>query len=262
VSSNEFLVVLSKDSLQVKTILEVVVGSTLHGTAVDGGLEDLDLLSIVIEEMKDFVGFSPKDTWVERTKPVGVRSEAGDVDRSIYGLRKFLSLALSGNPTMLLPLFAPRQFWKQRHFIAEELQQLSPLIVSKKAYDPFRGYMRQQHERLLGLRGQRNVTRPELVTKYGYDTKYAGHIVRLGFQGAELLNSGRLTLPLREHERQTVRDVRTGKYTLAAISELILESEVAITYAYEKSSLPEQPNRRAVEAWMLDVYHDTWSGTI
>lgn len=68
------------------TILEVVVGSTVHGTAVPDGLEDLDLMRIVVEDSKTFAGFSSRDTWVERTKPQGVRSEAGDVDLTVYGL--------------------------------------------------------------------------------------------------------------------------------------------------------------------------------
>jgi hypothetical protein len=149
-------------------ILEIVVGSTLHGTAVQDGLEDLDLMAIVVERPRQFVGFGPVDTWVHRTKPVGVRSEAGDVDLAVYGLRKYLGLALKGNPAILLALFAPESFIRRHDVRGRQLQALAPYIVSKQAYQPFRGYMKQQHERLLGLRGQRNVTRPELVERYGY----------------------------------------------------------------------------------------------
>ena len=54
--------------------------------------------------------------------------------------------------------------------------------------------MQRQRERMIGTRGQMNVTRPELISKYGYDTKYAGHLVRLGYQGIEVMLSGGLTL--------------------------------------------------------------------
>jgi hypothetical protein len=142
-----------------RAILECVVGSTVHGTNVSDGLEDLDLLAVVIESPRAFMGFSLTDTWVERTKPDGVRSEAGDVDRSMYGLRKFLSLALKGNPTMLLPFFVPPEFVRFIDDTGRELQALYPSIVSRECIGPFRGYMKQQHERLLGLRGQRNIPR-------------------------------------------------------------------------------------------------------
>lgn len=241
-----------------KPILEVVVGSTLHGTKVDDGLEDMDLMGITIEGHKEFVGFAPKDTWTWRTKPEGVRSEAGDIDLSIYGLRKYLSLALKGNPTILLALFAPEEFILRSDSRGRQLQELHPHIISQQVYQPFRGYMKQQHERLLGLRGQRNVTRPELVDRYGYDTKYAGHIVRLGAQGIELLTTGRLTLPMPEKERDLCVAVRTGKYTLAQVSELIIDAEEGIERAAKTSPIPLWPNRARVEEWMMGMYIEKW----
>jgi uncharacterized protein len=239
-------------------ILEVVVGSTVHGVSVNDGLEDLDLLAVAVEDMPGAVGFGPTDTWVERTKPTGVRSEAGDVDRTVYGLRKFLSLALKGNPTILLAFFVPTPFVKHRDIFGHTLQSLYPRIVSKQAFNPFRGYMRQQHERLLGLRGQRNVTRPELVDAFGYDTKYAAHIVRLGLQGEELLSTGRMTLPMPEDQRELVRSIRQGKYTLAEVSEKIIEAESRILRANETSPLREKPDHAFVEDWMLRVYRHFW----
>lgn len=239
-------------------ILELIVGSTLHGTSVDDGLEDLDLMAITLEDAKQFIGFERKDTWTWRTKPEGVRSEAGDIDLSIYGLRKYLSLALKGNPTILLALFAPQEFIKRYDARGHQLQELAPHIVSQQVYQPFMGYMTQQHERLLGLRGQRNVTRPELVNKYGYDTKYAGHIVRLGAQGIELLTTGRMTLPMKQADRDLVLAVRTGKYTLAQVSELIIAAEEGIERAFKTSALPLWPNRARVEEWMMDTYLEAW----
>jgi predicted nucleotidyltransferase len=239
-------------------LLEIVVGSTLHGTSVNDGLEDLDMMAIVLEKPRQFVGFSPTDTWVHRTKPDGVRSEAGDLDLAVYGLRKYLHLALKGNPTILLALFAPEAFIRRHDVRGRQLQALAPYIVAKQVYGPFRGYMTQQHERLIGLRGQRNVTRPELVEKYGYDTKYAGHIVRLGLQGEEILLTGRMTLPMPEEQRQLVLSVRTGGYSLAAVSQLIIDVEKRIEAAKEKSTLPENPDRKTVEKWMLRQYLMAW----
>lgn len=239
-------------------ILSTFVGSTLHGTSVQDGLEDEDIMSIMLEPPSRVIGFIPKDTIVERTKPDGVRSEAGDVDHSIYGLRKFLSLAMKGNPTILLPLFAPESMIRSITRAGKELRALSGLIISKKCYDPFRGYMRKQHERLMGTRGQKRVTRPELIERYGFDTKYAGHIIRLGFQGVELLATGKLTLPMCEAERKVVVDIRTGKYTLDGVSQLIAAAENDITIAYERSSLREDPDFTSIEAWMILAYLDGW----
>lgn len=239
-------------------ILEVMVGSVLHGTSVDDGLEDFDMMAIVVERPRQFVGFGPVDTWVQRTKPDGVRSEAGDVDLAVYGLRKYLHLALKGNPTILTALFAPEKFIFRHDVRGRQMQALAPYIVSKQVFAPFRGYMTQQHERLLGLRGSRNVTRPELVDRYGYDTKYAGHIVRLGLQGEEILTTGKITLPMPEDQRQLVLKVRTGGYSLAAVSEVIIDSEKRLQSAFDKSTLRLWPDRETVEKWMLRTYLSAW----
>lgn len=189
---------------------------------------------------------------------MGVRSEAGDVDHVAYGLRKYLHLALKGNPSILLALFVPDVHVREITPDGQALRELAPLIVSRQAYMPFRGYMRQQHERLLGLRGQRNVTRPELVDRYGYDTKYAGHVVRLGLQGEELLQSGRISLPMRDADRELVVKIRLGGFTLAEVSEVIIDAERRLDAAYAASPLPEAPNTATVERWMLATYLRHW----
>ena len=240
------------------TILECIVGSTVHGTSVDDGLEDLDLMAIVVEDLPGRVGFAPKDTWVTRTKPQGVRSEAGDVDHVAYGLSKYLSLALKGNPTILLALFVPEHHVRHIMQQGRELRALAPLIVSKRAYAPFRGYMQQQFQRLMGTRGQKNCTRPELVEAYGFDTKYAGHILRLGMQGAELLCTGRITLPMPEEQRELVVKVRTGKYTLDEVAVYVEQAEQRLEAAMLKSTLREEPATADVEAWMLRTYMNYW----
>lgn len=242
----------------IPVILEAVVGSTVHGTNVNDGLEDLDLMAVLLEDPKTLCGFNTADTWTERTKPEGVRSEAGDVDWVGYGLRKYLRLALKGNPTILLALFAPVTAMRTLTWQGAELRKLTPHIVSKAAYMPFRGYMRQQHERLLGLRGQRNVTRPELVDAYGYDTKYAAHVVRLGLQGAELLSTGVISLPMRDEERELCVKIRTGGFSLAQVSEIIIEAERKLDAAYLASRLPDSPNVLLVEQWMLSTYIAHW----
>ncbi len=243
-----------------KTILECVVGSTVHGTAVKDGLEDLDLMAVVIEDQKTFAGFNATDTWTSRTKPMGVRSEAGDVDYVAYGLRKYLNLALKGNPSILLMLFVPPEHIRESTIEGRALRGLASSVVSKQAYMPFRGYMRQQHERLLGLRGQRNVTRPELVEAYGYDTKYAAHVIRLGLQGTELLTTGRMSLPMQEADRELCVKVRTGGFTLVQVSEQIIEAEKRLDAAYAASTLQERPDTATVERWMLYAYLDYWNG--
>jgi RNA repair pathway DNA polymerase beta family len=95
--------------------------------------------------------------------------------------------------------------------LGEELQKLNPAFASRHAGKRFLGYLEAQRQWLVGERGQRNVNRVELVERFAYDTKYAMHMLRLGHQGVEFLESGRLTLPLRNPVRGHLMDVRQGR---------------------------------------------------
>jgi hypothetical protein len=57
--------------------------------------------------------------------------------------------------------------------------------------------------------GERHPTRTrERSREHGYDTKYAMHALRIGYQGIELLATGRITLPMADPERGVARGTR------------------------------------------------------
>ena len=58
-----------------------------------------------IEPPEYLLGFQRFEHFVYRTQPEGHPSGPGDLDLTVYGLRKFCALALKGSPTTLLPLF-------------------------------------------------------------------------------------------------------------------------------------------------------------
>ncbi len=90
-------------------ILRSVVGSGVHGIAIEG-TDDHDEMGVYIEPPEYVLGVtSRRDDYIWRTQPEGVRSGHGDTDLVLYSLRKYLRLALKGNPTVMLPLYAPEE---------------------------------------------------------------------------------------------------------------------------------------------------------
>ncbi|MCU0690049.1 MAG: nucleotidyltransferase domain-containing protein [Polyangiaceae bacterium] len=245
------------------TILRVTVGSTAHGLALVG-TDDRDEMGICVEDMHAAMGFSPFEQYIYRTAAEregrhDAPSQPGDLDLVIYSLRKFLGLALRGNPTILIPLFARE--WHIRDARGQQLQELTPQIVSRQAGRRFLGYMQAQRERLLGVRGQKRIRRPELVEQHGYDTKYAMHLLRLGVQGKELLETGQLTLPMDEASRSQLMAVRQGRVELSGVIEWAEDLEARVTALLDTSPLPEHPDTAAVQEWMLGVYLNAWATT-
>jgi hypothetical protein len=247
------------------TILRGAVGSTVHGLH-HGGQDDRDEMAIFVPP--EFVlgqrlartgaRWRRFEHYVERTKPEGVRSGPGDLDVVAYGLRKWLRLAVRGNPTVLLLLFSPPETLVVRTELGEAMRMLAPAIVSKQAGPRYLGYLRAQKERLLGTRGQRNVNRSELVAAHGFDTKYAMHVVRLGYQGIELLSEGRLTLPMPEPVRSRIMEIRLGRWSEADVVAEVDEVERRLVEAVAASPLPDAPDLARVDAFALDAYRTAW----
>ena len=239
------------------TILRCEVGSGVHGLAVDNQ-DDRDEMGICFEPPEYVIGLKHFEQWVFRTQPNGVRSGPGDLDLTIYSARKWCSLALKGNPTVLLPLFVPSANIIEETAEGFELRELAWAFASKRAGNAFLGYMQQQRQRLAGERGQKNVKRPELVDAYGFDTKYAGHIMRLGYQGIEYMNTGQLTLPMPEPQRTFIVQVRKGEITEDAVLSQAGILEVELKEAIEASPLPDEPKYEIVNRWLIEKYQLWW----
>lgn len=239
------------------------MGSSVHGLVLPG-TDDRDEMGVCLEPRRYVVGFGKFEQWVyrsaaERERDAGARSRAGDLDLTVYSLRKWARLALQGNPTVLLLLFLPDSAIVIRTNVGAELQKLAPAFASRRAGKRFLGYLEAQRQRLVGERGQRDINRNELVEKFGYDTKYAMHMLRLGYQGVEFLESGRLTLPVREPIRSHLMDVRQGRSNLPDILAECTHLEVQLGELLDSSQLPSEPDYKTVESFVMEAYAAAWA---
>src|SRR3990172_8275359 len=113
-------------------IIRTLVGSGLHGLALEGA-DDRDEMGVFIEPPEFVVGLERFEHFVYRTQPKGVRSGAGDLDVVLYCLRKYARLALAGNPTVLLLLFAPPECIGASTPPGLRLQAMAPAFISRQA---------------------------------------------------------------------------------------------------------------------------------
>ena len=244
------------------TILLVEVGSTAHGTGLAGG-EDQDELGVVVESPAVVLGLSEAGfpTVMQRTQPEGSRSGPGDTDRTLYSLRRFLRLAASGNPSIMMSLWAPVLHSTNE---GRELRALGNAFVGRHIIPRYRGYMQSQAQRLLGVRGGSHGRRggggrEELVELYGYDTKYAMHCARLGYQGLELLATGRLTLPIEGEHARWLRAVRGGEVPFDEWWARVLDLDARLADQETDETIPPGPDRNRIEEWSVAAHLRVWS---
>ena len=239
-------------------ILRSEVGSTLHGVGISG-YDDRDEMGVCVEDPEFVLGLERFEQFLFRTQPPGARSGHGDLDLVVYSLRKWMRLAVGGNPTVLLLLFVPPEKIVKQTEAGRRLQAFAPKIVSKRVAPAFLGYLEQQRGRLAGERGQKDVSRPELVEKYGFDTKFAMHALRLGIQGQELLSTGRLTLPMAPEHREYLLAVRQGAVPFDEVLARIGELETEVARLRSSSPLPDEPDHAAVDLFLEQEYRAAWA---
>jgi hypothetical protein len=166
----------------------------------------------------------------------------------------------AGQPTVLLPLFVPENEIVTITDLGRDLLANPDLVLSRQAGRRFAGYLRAQRAGMLGTRTHTN--RPELVEKYGFDAKYAMHMVRLGVQGVELLETGKITLPIPEPWLAWLRDLRQGKHTKQEALDAADELEARLEKLILSSALPERPDHDRANDWLIQAYRRVWDNPV
>ena len=236
-------------------VLQTLVGSTAHGTGLPGH-EDTDLMGVAIEPREYVIGLQKFENYIYRTAGEGQKSGPNDTDLTIYSLRKWARLACAGNPSVLIMLFSPdRQIEVEPY--ATTIRESAPYYVSKECGKRFLGYMESQRAKFMGEKHNR-VQRPELVAEHGYDTKFAMHMLRLGYQGAELLDAGRISLPMVDAERDLLLSVRHGEISAEDVLAHSYEIEEELVKAIARDDVPEHGDRAAVDAMLINLYQMYW----
>ncbi len=247
-------------SLPNNLILLTEVGSTAHGTGIPGG-EDTDETAVVIESPEQVftIGEELKN-YMQRTQPEGTRSGPGDTDRQVYSLRSFLKLASSGNPSIQLVFWAPTLRITP---LGKELRSLAPSIISREMIPRYRGYMQGQVMRMEGLKGNGHGKRgggkrEELIKEFSWDVKYGMHAARLGYQCLELLDTGKLELPIPGEAGEFLRAVRCGEVPIEEWREKVQFLDEAMAKRLDDTYIPEHPNWSAVEEFSIYAHQEYW----
>jgi hypothetical protein len=111
----------------------------------------------------------------------------------------------------------------------------------------------------------RNPKRAELEKKFGFDTKHASHLVRLIFQGEELLKTGNLSVRLKNADQ--VKNIKSGiwlddtQITYDKVKEFLNTKEESFKKLYKECTiLPEKPPMNKIEEIYMNMVRDYLGG--
>lgn len=227
-----------------KTVFLTLHGSQLYGMATPNS--DYDYIGACIEPEELVIGLGKfeQHEW---------KNEAISSEGTTYSLRKYIRLLIEGNPTILASSFSPIAY----DLLGITSDDFHNLFASKLCGPKFYGYMKAQMHRLHTGKGL-HVTRAHLIDQYGFDTKYAAHVIRLGFQAVEYLGTGKIQLPILEDPLKIIMDVRHGVYSYSDFKQMAEDMLSDVDAAYKASQLPEKPDYDAVSQWLVNSYISQW----
>ncbi len=230
-------------------------GSQLHGAKVEG-YDDLDIYGAYIEPPNRVLGLQALPHFVWSSGSGRTLNTADDVDVTRYSLHRWGELMMKGNPAILHFLYADNALdgetvWKTH------IRPHREALLSQKSAEQYLGFADAQRMRLTGERGKgRHGQRQDLVEKYGYDTKFAMHYVRLLYECREILRDHRLTLPRPEKEQLIA--IRTGNYALDEMFAIGRELKMECESLLAISKLPEIPDKVFLSRILADAYLAHW----
>lgn len=237
------------------TMYETITGSVAYGVSND--TSDMDIYGFCVppKEMLfphllgEIDGFGTQKKKFEQYQEHHVKCDNKEYDLTIFNIVKYFHLCMGCNPNMIDSLFTPRRCVLHTTAMAEHVRDNRDLFLSKKAWHTFKGYAYAQMSKIKKGANRSNPKRQESIDKYGYDVKFAYHVVRLMNEVEQILE--RQTLDL-EEDREQLKSIRKGEWTLEHLTEYFENKEAVLERAQEKSTLRHEPDEKAIKQVLME----------
>lgn len=247
---------------------ETIMGSQAYGVTHD--ISDVDIygwcippIGVVFPHRNGHVtGFGPQPDKFEQFQKHHVKSADGkrEYDFTIYSVVKYLQLVMENNPNMIDSIFTPVNCVTHSTATAEIIRSQRRKFLHKGAFHKFKGYAYAQMHKIRTMEDspKQSDRRRESIEKFGFDTKFAYHVVRLMQECEQILIDGDLDLQLNNEQ---LKAIRRGEVTLEEIQRWFADKEKWLETLYEKSTLPHRPDWKWGTQLLMNVLESHY-GTI
>lgn len=230
------------------------MGSVAYG--VSTATSDIDIYGVCIPPKQDIFphlkgeieGFGRQKQRFEQFQQHHVNDEdAGkEYDFTIYSIVKFFTLAMENNPNIIDALFVPQYCVLHSTAIGNMIRENRRIFLHKGSYHKLKGYAYSQHHKMTTEKpiGKR----VELHEKYGYDVKFAMHLVRLLNQAEQILMTGDLDL---QQNNEQLKAIRRGEWKMEDVSKWFSNKESTLEKLYLESTIPHSPDEAKIKELLI-----------
>lgn len=176
-----------------------------------------------------------------------------EYDFAVYNIIKFFQLCMENNPNMIDSLFTPDDCVIYQSKVGRMVREQRRIFLHQGCLPKFRGYAYSQIKKLDAKQPEPGSRRHGYVERYGYDVKYAVHLVRLVLECEQILQEG--DIDLRRHA-DTLKAVRAGQWTEAEVKAWFSQREEALDTMRFHSDLPAVPDEARIRELLLNCLEE------
>ena len=238
-------------------IFEGVTGSMSYGCNSPGS-SDTDLVGVCIPK-KSIVfphteghipGFGRGPEKFGVWQQHHVTDSGKEYDFAIYNIVHYFQLCMENNPNMVDTLFLADNCIRKSSPTYDRIRENRRLFLHKGCWHKFRGYAFSQLSKIKKGANRQNPKRQASIDKYGFDVKFAYHVVRLLLECEQILEYGDLIL---DRDREMYKSIRRGEWTFEDIKDLFDSKEKKLQELYDaKGGIPHSPDEGKIRALLME----------
>lgn len=240
-----------------------IMGSMAYGVSSD--TSDMDLYGWCIPPKEivfphlagKIIGFDEElgtfDQWQEHHAfdKDALGGEGRTYDCQVFNIVKYFKLLMENNPNMIDSLFTPVNCVLHSTRIGEMVREKRKLFLHKGAWHRFKGYAYSQLHKMTTKKTEGK--RQEIREQFGYDVKFAYHIVRLINEVEQILTTGDLDL---QKNNEQLKDIRRGLWPEEELRKWFARREQELNAVYDASKLQYSPDVNQIKQLLIDCLEE------
>lgn len=235
---------------------EVIMGSFAYGVSSDDS--DRDIYGFCIPPKYiifphlagEIMGFGRQHERFEQflKHHINAEDEGKQYDVTIYNIVKYFQLCMDNNPNMVDSLFVPQYCVLHCTQVGNMVRENRKLFLHKGSFHKFKGYAFSQLHKMSSK--EPTGKRKEIREEYGFDVKFAYHVVRLLGEVEQILIHGDIDL---QRDREHLKAIRRGEVSEADIRQWFAEKEKYLENLYnESTAVPYSPDEEKIKQLLLN----------
>jgi predicted nucleotidyltransferase len=242
--------------LEDNIMYETIMGSFAYGVSSD--TSDCDIYgfcippkSLVFAHLEGQIeGFGRQRQRFDQflADHVDDKSSGKMYDLSIFSIVKFFQLSMDNNPNVIDSLFTPVNCVVHVTKVGNMVRDQRRMFLHKGAWHRFKGYAFQQLHKMGTKNPEAGSKRQKIREQFGFDVKFAYHVVRLLDECEQILQEGDIDL---QRAREHMKAIRNGEVPEADIRAWFAEKDKYLEKVYSESKLQYAPDEDKIKSLLL-----------